>query len=155
MGKMIAKFGFKMNMVLGLIVLSVSLFIFAGNTPVGGNFVSHVLLASLLGALGMSLAYIPATIAAMSGAKPEEAGLASGLANTSYQIGSAIGLAAMVAIAGATTATNEALDQVVALNLGFQAAFFWSGVIAASGALLALLFIRTPKHADHSTSSAM
>jgi MFS family permease len=145
MGKMIAKFGFKFNLVLGLIALSASLFIFAGNTPIDGNFISHVLPASLLGALGMSLAYIPATMAAMSGAKPEEAGLASGLANTSYQIGSAIGLAAMVAIAAATTSSNEAMEQVAALNIGFQAAFFWSGVVAAVGALLAVLFIRTPK----------
>jgi EmrB/QacA subfamily drug resistance transporter len=144
-GKLIGKFGFKANMVLGLLALAGSLFLFSGFTPVDGNFVTHVLPASLLGALGMSLAYIPATMASMSGAKPEEAGLASGLANTSYQIGSAIGLAAMVAISAATTVSSQGAEQVVALNSGFHAAFLWAGIIAAVGALLSLIFIRTPK----------
>jgi hypothetical protein len=65
----------------------------ARRRPSDGRFVVDVLPASLLAALGMALAYVPATIAAMSGAKPEESGLASGLVNTSYQIGSALGLA--------------------------------------------------------------
>jgi hypothetical protein len=51
----------------------------------------------------------------------------------------------MVAIAAATTSSNDAMEQVTALNIGFQAAFFWSGVVAAVGAMLAVLFIRTPK----------
>jgi sugar phosphate permease len=103
----------------------------------------------------MSLAYIPATMASMSGAKPEEAGLASGLANTSYQIGSAIGLAAMVAIAASTTASSQGVDQVVALNNGFHAAFLWAGIAAAIGALLSLIFIRTPKGNGSNSPAAM
>jgi len=154
-GKLIAKWGVKANLVIGLLALGGSLFLFAGNTPVDGNFVSHVLPASLLGALGMSLAYIPATMAAMSGAKPEEAGLASGLANTSYQIGSAIGLAAMVAIAAATTSAQTGADQTVALNTGFQAAFYWSGMVAVAGAIIAGLFIRTPRPGEANGPSAM
>ncbi len=71
-GKLIGEAGVKANLVIGLIALGGSLFLFSGNTPVDGNFVTNVLPASLLGALGMSLAYIPATMAAMSGAKPGE-----------------------------------------------------------------------------------
>ncbi|MGO4549374.1 hypothetical protein AB4Z29_31820 [Paenibacillus sp. 2TAB23] len=93
----------------------------------------------------MSLAYIPATMSAMSGAKPEEAGLASGLANTSYQIGSAISLAIMVAIVASSTASQVGADQVTALIEGFQQAFLWSGIIAFAGAILAILLIRSPK----------
>ena len=52
--------------------------------PVEGSFMGNLLLPSLLAAIGMSLAYMPGTIASMSGAKPEETGLASGLVNTSY-----------------------------------------------------------------------
>jgi hypothetical protein len=65
-----------------------------------------VLPASILGALGMSLAYIPATIASMSGAKPDETGLASGIVNTSYQVGSALGLAIIAVIAAAVTKSS-------------------------------------------------
>lgn len=144
-GKLIAKIGVKANVVIGLIALGGSLLLFATNTPVDGDFATHVLPASLLGALGMSLAYIPATMSAMSGAKPEEAGLASGLANTSYQIGSAISLAIMVAIAASRTASQAGTDQLIALNEGFQQAFLWSGIIAIVGAILVILFIRSPK----------
>ncbi|MFD3768888.1 MULTISPECIES: MFS transporter [Paenibacillus] len=98
----------------------------------------------------MSLAYIPSMMAAMSGAKPEEAGLASGLANTSYQIGSAISLAIMVAIAASATSSTTGANPVAALNDGFQQAFFWSGMVAFAGAILALMFIRSPKQTDAS-----
>ena len=89
---MVNRFGFKTNLIAGLLVLAGSLVLFT-LAPTDGSFVVHVLPASLLAALGMALAYVPATIAGMSGAKPEEGGLASGLINTSYQIGSALGLA--------------------------------------------------------------
>ncbi|ULL16492.1 MFS transporter [Paenibacillus sp. H1-7] len=154
-GKLIGKFGVKANLVIGLIALGGSLLLFAGNTPVDGNFVTHVLPASLLGALGMSLAYIPATMSAMSGAKPEEAGLASGLANTSYQIGSAISLAIMVAIAASSTASQNGADQFAALNEGFHQAFLWSGIVAFAGAILAFLFIRSPKQGETNGPVAM
>ncbi|RJE91463.1 DHA2 family efflux MFS transporter permease subunit [Paenibacillus sp. 1011MAR3C5] len=156
-GKLIGKFGVKANLVIGLIALGGSLLLFATNTPVNGHFAIHVLPAALLGALGMSLAYIPATMAAMSGAKPEEAGLASGLANTSYQIGSAISLAIMAAIAAASTAsaTHAGADPVTALNEGFQQAFLWSGILAFAGAILAILFIRSPKPGETSGPAAM
>ena len=66
-----------------------------------GSFVTHVLPASLVAAVGISLAYIPALMSAVSHARKEESGLASGIVNTSYQIGSALGLAIMVALASA------------------------------------------------------
>ncbi|WP_248930611.1 MFS transporter [Paenibacillus hamazuiensis] len=154
-GKLIGKFGMKANLVIGLIALGVSMLLFSGNTPVDGTFVANVLPASLLGALGMSLAYIPATMASMSGAKPEEAGLASGLANTSYQIGSAISLAIMVAISAGTTASQAGTDTLTALNAGFHQAFFWSSMVAFAGAILAILFIRSPKQGESSSSVAI
>jgi len=152
-GRLIGKFGIKANLVIGLLALGAALFLFAGNTPADGTFVANVLPASLLGALGMSIAYIPATMASMSGAKPEEAGLASGIANTSYQIGSAIGLAAMVAIAAATTAAGGDQDPVIALNEGFRQAFLWSGIVAIAGAILSLLLIRTPRGGTNGPSA--
>jgi len=143
--RFIGRFGVKANLVAGLLLLAVSLVLFA-NTPVDGRFVAHVLPASLLAALGMSLSYIPATISGMSGARPEETGLASGLINTSYQIGSALGLAAMVAVASGRTAGRLAAgtQHVAALNSGFHAAFLGAAAVAAGGALLTLVALRAP-----------
>jgi len=145
-GKLIGKFGIKANIVIGLLALGCSLLLFAWNTPVEGTFIANVLPASLLGALGMSLAYIPATMASMSGAKAEEAGLASGIANTSYQVGSAIGLAVMVAISAATSTSHTDPNSINALNEGFHQAFLWSGIVAVAGAILSWLYIRNPKY---------
>lgn len=147
-GKLVAKFGFKKNLVVGLLLLSVSLFIFS-MTPVEGTFVGNLLLPSLLAAMGMSLAYIPGTIASMSGAKPEETGLASGLVNTSYQIGSALGLAIIVAISNTKTkmAVAAGIQDITALNTGFQSAFIIAGIVALASSVLAVIFIKTPKQA--------
>lgn len=142
-GKLIGRFGYKANLVMGLIALTISLIWFSF-VQVAGNFLTHVLGASLLGAVGMSLAYIPGTMAAMSGAKPEEAGIASGLVSTTYQVGSAIGLAIAVAIAISTTSSIAAGTSVTteALNTGFQAAFRAAAVISGLGAVIAFFGIK-------------
>ncbi len=146
-GRLVGRFGFKSILVIGLLVLAGSPFLLAGYTPINGNFVANVLPASLLGALGMALAFIPGTIASMSGAKPEETGLASGIANTSYQIGSAIGLAIMSAVAASWTGgqLEQGAEQIAALNTGFHAAFIGAAIAAVAGAFIALLFLRKPK----------
>lgn len=145
-GKLVARFGFKINLIAGLITLTASLLLFS-TIPTDGTFMVNVLPASLLGAIGMSLAYIPGTIASMSGAKPEETGLASGLVNTSYQVGSALGLAIIVAISAAKTnivKTSGAAD-TMALNSGFQTAFFAAAVVCAIATIIAAFFIKTIK----------
>lgn len=145
-GRLMARFGFKKVLVSGLIALTLSLLLFS-SVPVEGSFMVHVLGASLLGAAGMSLAYIPGTIAAISGAKPEESGLASGIVNTTYQLGSAIGLAIVVVIATSTTNTEiaEGVLNKEALNSGFRAAFQSAAVISSIGAALAFWGIKTIK----------
>ncbi len=145
-GRLIEQFGLKTNLVVGLIALSASLLWFS-TVSADGNFLHDVLGASLLGAIGMSLAYIPGTMAAMSGAKPEESGLASGLVNTTYQVGSAIGLAIVVAVAIAVTNGLAAGDPISthALTEGFQAAFQTAAVIGGLGTVVALFGIKTGK----------
>ncbi|MCF6132793.1 MFS transporter [Flavobacterium wongokense] len=145
-GKLVVKFGFKANLIAGLLFLTASLVLFS-MAPADGTFIGNVLPASILGAIGMSLAYIPSTMAAMSGAKPEEMGLASGLVNTSYQIGSALGLAIIVVIAAAKT---EAVTALVAtpqngLVAGFQTAFTAAAVLSALATLLTIFTIKTTK----------
>jgi EmrB/QacA subfamily drug resistance transporter len=142
-GKLVQKLGFKTNLVVGLIFLTVSLIAFS-NAPVNGSFLLSVLPASILGAIGMSLAYIPGTMAAVSGAKTSETGLASGIVNTSYQIGSAIGLAVIVVIAGSTTrqAMSAGIKESEALNNGFNTAFVAAALVSALATLIAILFIK-------------
>ncbi|WP_230036617.1 MFS transporter [Chryseobacterium sp. Bi04] len=146
-GKLVAKLGFKTNLIAGLVVLAASLLLFS-TIPADGTFLVNVLPASLLGALGMSLAYIPGTIASMSGAKPEETGLASGLVNTSYQVGSALGLAIIVAISAAKTnaVKTAGAPDMAALNAGFQTAFFSAAVICVIAAIIAAFSVKKLKN---------
>ena len=149
--RVMAKLGMKLTMFIGFIIFGISGLLLSGNTA-DGNYWGDVFIALLLAALGNALAYLPATTAAVSEAKTEESGLASGLYNTTYQVGSAVGLAILVSIAAATTATATG-NTVVALNVGYQQAFFWGGMVAFVGAILALLFIRTPKQGEGNGST--
>lgn len=142
-GRLVQKFGFKNNLVAGLVFLTASLILFSTANP-GGTFLGTVLLPSILGAIGMSLAYIPGTIASMSGAKPEETGLASGIVNTSYQVGSALGLAVIVVLVSISTRSSmsESANQVQAMNNGFSTGFISAAVVSGLATLLAIISIR-------------
>nr|UHH93448.1 drug resistance transporter [Streptomyces sp.] len=138
--RLISRFGPKPLIVLGLFALGAGMFWLSLARP-DGNFWVDVLPASLLSAVGMSLAFIPSLGTALSSARPEEGGLASGIVNTSYQVGSALGLAAMTAIAAAHGAREP--GDPVALTEGFSAAFLGAAALAVIGGLAALLTLRT------------
>ncbi|MGW4272201.1 MFS transporter [Streptomyces seoulensis] len=140
--RLLARLGAKPLIGGGLLVLAAGLLWLSAVEP-SGSFVVDVLPASLVAALGMALAYIPAMMAAMSGAPAEQAGLASGIVNTTYQIGSALGLAALTALA--TSQGAGQLGDLPALTDGFSAAFTAAAVIAAVGALITLLTMRAEK----------
>ncbi|GGQ97251.1 MFS transporter [Streptomyces pilosus] len=140
--RLMAKFGAKPLIGGGLLVLAAGLLWLSAVEPTG-TFVADVLPASLVAALGMSLAYIPAMMAAMSGAPQEQAGLASGIVNTTYQVGSALGLAALTAVA--TSQGAGQLGNLPALTDGFSAAFLWAAAIAGVGGLITLLVMRGEK----------
>lgn len=141
--RIVNRIGIKTSMVAGLGMLAVAMSLFATMPTGSGGFMTHVLPASLLAAGGMSLAYIPVLMSAVSHARQEESGLASGIVNTSYQIGSALGLAIMVAIASAQTlqSSDNGLDSVDALNSGFHVAFMAVAGVAAVAAIIAGLAI--------------
>ncbi|MQA04902.1 MAG: MFS transporter [Streptosporangiales bacterium] len=105
-----------------------------------GTFWQDVLPASLVAATGMAFAFIPSLGTAISSARPEEGGLASGIVNTSYQIGSAVGLAAITAVA--TSFGAGELGDVEALTDGISAAFLGAAGVAVAGALLAGVALR-------------
>jgi EmrB/QacA subfamily drug resistance transporter len=154
--KVVGRIGPKAALVTGLVTLGLALVLFS-RMPVGGSFVAHVLLPSLLGAIGMSLAYIPAMITSTAGARPEDGGLASGLVNTTYQVGSAIGLAAMVAVASARTSglAGAGADASAAMNGGFAAAFLGAAGIAFVAALIAGFGVRRSRPSPHAAATAV
>ncbi|MFB6943573.1 MULTISPECIES: MFS transporter [unclassified Streptomyces] len=147
--RLIRRFGPKPLIVLGLFALAAGMYWLSLARP-DGTFRVDVLPASLLSAVGMSLAFIPSLGTALSSARPEEGGLASGIVNTSYQVGSALGLAAMTALAAAHGAREP--GNPTALTNGFSAAFLGAAVLAAVGALAALLTLRTTPSADEADS---
>lgn len=143
--RFIARFGPKRTLVIGMTVLTAGLAALSLIRSTGSFWVD-VLPASLIAAAGMSLAFIPSLGIALSSARPEEGGLASGIVNTSYQIGSALGLAAMTAVAAAAGA--DQLGKPDALTNGYSAAFLGAAIIAAIGALLAAATLRIPTPAQ-------
>jgi EmrB/QacA subfamily drug resistance transporter len=144
--RLIRRLGVKHSLVAGLGLLAVAMLMLVATPSSEGSFVTHVLPASLVAALGMALAYIPALMSAVSHAKKEESGLASGIVNTSYQIGSALGLAIMVAIASAQTLSdgNNGIPSIDALNNGFHLAFITAALVAAISAIVAFVAIKKP-----------
>jgi EmrB/QacA subfamily drug resistance transporter len=140
--RVINRFGFKTPIVAGMLLLAAGMAAMSLVRP-DGTFAADVLPASLIAAAGMSLAFIPSLGTAISAAKPEEGGLASGIVNTSYQVGSALGLAVMTAIA--TSHGADQLGNAAALTDGYSAAFLGAAAVAAAGALLAGLLLRVPK----------
>ncbi len=134
-GPLIGLFGIKPVLVTGLVALAMSLTLFSA-LPADGTFLGNVLPVSLLAAVGMSLAYIPVTMTGMGGAAPQDMGLASGLINTTYQVGSALGLAVMVSLA------SSMAGDPAALLAGYQMAFLGAAAVASVAALTALFMVR-------------
>src|ERR671914_606943 len=150
--RLMSRFGIKRNLVLGLGLLAAGTAMFS-LTPSNGSennsnstytFMLYVLPASLIAALGMSLAYIPVLTAAISNTHKEQTGLASGLVNTSYQIGSALGLAIIVAIASNQTETleNIGLPSIEAINGGFHSAFIVGAIISVIATAVVLIGLK-------------
>jgi len=143
-GRLMARFSLKALIATGIAVLAVGL-TWLSFVPADGSFAVDVLPASIVAAVGMSLAFVPAMMAAITAAPPEQGGLASGIVNTTYQVGSALGLAVMTAIA--TSQGADRLDDTAALTDGFQAAFLGAAAVAALGALLTIALLRRPRSA--------
>ena len=145
--KLIARFGVKPLIIAGLLALAAGLFWLAQASPTG-SFAVDVLPASLIAALGQALAFIPSLGTALSAAPPAEGGLAAGIVNTAYQVGSALGLAAMTAVAAAHGAT--AIGHPIALTGGYTAAFTGAALVALVGAGIVAVTLHTRRTGDMS-----
>lgn len=144
--QLVTKVGFKPVVITGLLFVAAGLFWFSKVSP-GGTFLADVLGPSLLAAVGLGFSFVPVTIGGTHGVAGEEAGLASGLLNASQQVGGAIGLAVLGAIATAKTdsvveAATGRPDMPAALAEGFQAAFLAGSLLALVGAVVAGVMIR-------------
>jgi len=127
----------------GMAILTVGLLLFT-QVSVGGSYAANLLPGFLIVALGMALCFVPISIAALAGVRQAEAGLASGLINTSQQIGGAVGIALLSTIAISRTESEVAAGTAVpqALTSGFQLAFWVGAGIALAGVVAALALIR-------------
>jgi Major Facilitator Superfamily len=143
--QLVTRIGFKPVLAAGMLLIAGALVWFS-QVSVGGSFVSDILGPSLLAAAGLGFAFVTTTIAAVSGVREQESGLASGLINTSQQIGGALGLAVLATIANSRTedlmASGDSPGLTNALNEGFQSAFLAGAGIAVLGLALTLVLIR-------------
>jgi len=145
--QLVTKVGFKPVLAAGMAFIAAGL-IWFGQVSVGGSFVSDILGPSLLAAIGLGLAFVTSTIAAVSGVDEHEAGLASGLINTSQEVGGALGLAVLATVA--TSTTNDATGPPAqALTDGFQNAFLAGAGIALLGLVATLVLIRSSDSRAH------
>jgi len=141
--KLVMRFGIRPPLTVGLLLAAASLGLFS-QAPVNGNFLTDVLPSMILLGVGAGIAFNPVLLAAMGDVEPHEAGLASGVVNTSFMMGGALGLAVLVSIS--TARTDDLLAggtaPVEALNGGLQAAFAAGAVFALLAAIAGGVFLR-------------
>ena len=137
--QLVTRLGFKPPLTAGLVLIAIGLLWFSRVDP-GGSYVGDVLFPSLIVAVGLGFSFVPVTIAAVTGTSPAEAGLASGLINTSQQIGGALGVAILASVANSVT-NGSTLAPGAALTEGFQAAFLVGAGFAVAGAILTQVLI--------------
>jgi EmrB/QacA subfamily drug resistance transporter len=141
--KLVMRFGIKPPLLAGLGFYVVALLLFS-RAPVDGSYFVDVLPGTLLLGIGGGITFNPILLAAMSGVQPQEAGLASGVVNTSFMFGGALGLAVLASAAASRTEslTNSGDGPLAALNGGYHLAFMIGAAFAVIAAAIAAVFIR-------------
>jgi predicted MFS family arabinose efflux permease len=151
---LVTRFGFKPVLVAGLVVTAAALVWFS-QIDANGSYVGDVLFPSILAAIGLGLAFVSMMVASVSGVETHEAGLASGLINTSQQLGGALGLAVLVSVANSRiddlAATGSPMN--IALTEGFQSAFLVGAGLAVAGAVLAMILVSGKASREHAEAA--
>lgn len=154
--KLVTRFGIRLPIVVGLLLAAIGLALFA-RMPVGGNFVTDVLPGMTLLGIGAGMAFNPVLLAALNDVAPEDSGLASGVVNTSFMMGGALGLAILASLATARTNSllGTGISHLAALNGGYNVAFIVAALFAVSASVLgaALLRFRAPTTPDQGETS--
>ena len=154
--QLVTRLGFKPPLIAGLLLVAGALLWFSRVPGTGGSYGTDILGPSLLAALGLGFSFVPVTIAAVSGTQPHEAGLASGLINTSQQVGGALGLAILATVANSRTQSlfhAGAHNASVALTNGFDRAFLVGAGFAVAGAILAAVLISSRDSRAHAQAA--
>jgi EmrB/QacA subfamily drug resistance transporter len=148
--KLVMRFGLKPPLVAGMLFMAAGLFLFMF-VPVDGNFVVDIVPGMILLGIGAGMAFNPLLLAAMGDVEPTEAGLASGLVNTSFMMGGALGLAILASLsASRSDSLLESGDtRLEALTGGYHAAFLVGALFAVAGAALSAWLIRAEQPAMH------
>jgi EmrB/QacA subfamily drug resistance transporter len=146
--KLVVRFGIRAPLATGLVLAGIGLLLFA-RAPVDGTFAVDVLPSMILLGLGAGMAFNPVLLAAMSDVQPSEAGLASGVVNTSFMMGGALGLAILASAAGARTDTllDSGDSMLAALTGGYHLAFLIGAIFAVAAGVLGGTLLRAGKYA--------
>jgi EmrB/QacA subfamily drug resistance transporter len=142
--KLVMRFGFRAPLATGLLLAAAGLVVFA-RAPVDGTFLVDVLPSMILLAFGAGLAFNPVLLAAMSDVEPSESGLASGVVNTSFMMGGALGLAILASLAASRTDSLRTSGDgaLAALNGGYHLAFLVGAAFALAAGAIGAAFLRT------------
>ena len=156
--KLVMRYGIKKPLATGLLLAAAGLALLV-RAPVDGNYVTDVLPSMILLGIGAGTAFNPVLLAAMGDVDPAEAGLASGVVNTAFMMGGAVGLAVLASVAASRTHTLAAAGhtQVAALTGGYHLAFLLGAVFAAGAAVIGAALLRTnaPAHAEQAIGEAV
>ena len=141
--RLVMRLGVRTPLIAGLALMTLGLLLLA-RTPVDGSFLVDVLPATIAVGLGAGIGFNPILLAAMSGVSPTEAGLASGVVNTSFMMGGALGLAVLASLAAWRTEELEAAGESAraALNGGYHLAFLVGSAFVVASAVVAAAFLR-------------
>ncbi len=145
--RLVARFGVRGTVSAGMLAASAGLLLFTGIHP-GANYFAAVLPGGVLSGIGMGLGLVGSTIAATQGVQRAQAGLASGLLNTSRLFGGALGLAVLSTIAASRTQAALGVSHAAALTDGFVAAFEVGAALCLTGAAIALVLLRAPANVE-------
>ncbi len=142
--RLVMRYGIRAPLAIGLILAAAGLALFA-RAPVGGNFWVDVLPSMILLGVGAGMAFNPVLLAAMSDVAPEESGLASGVVNTAFMMGGALGLAALVSLSTSRHDSLKASGQSELQSLvgGYHAAFVVGALFAVAAGAVGAVFLRT------------
>ncbi|MFC0399910.1 DHA2 family efflux MFS transporter permease subunit [Paraburkholderia rhizosphaerae] len=142
--RIVMRYGIRRPIAVGLALAAIGLLLFA-RAPVAGQFAVDVLPGMVLLGIGAGVAFNPVLLAAMNDVEPSDSGLASGIVNTSFMMGGALGLAVLASLAAAQTGALDATqDMRAALTDGYHLAFLVGAIFAAVAATLGALLLRTP-----------
>ena len=141
--KIVMRFGIKLPLAIGLLIAGLGLGLLA-LAPVDGHYAQHVLPSMVLLGIGAGTAFNPVLLAAMSDVKPHESGLASGIVNTSFMMGGALGLAVLASLAASRTSHLLANHggKLESLNSGYHLSFVLGAIFAALAAAIGYLVLK-------------